>query len=76
MAALMIGLSIVVMLWSILLLVAVLATAAVVARMAAHLRDDSWARIAAQHGALRRREQHLMDGRAPGPVVDRDMEAS
>jgi hypothetical protein len=39
----------------VLLLVACLATGSVVARLAAHMRDDAWARISVQRDLLRRR---------------------
>jgi hypothetical protein len=45
-----------------LVLVCVLATGSVVARLAVHMRDESWARISSQQSGLRRREQEFFSG--------------
>lgn len=66
MAPLMIGL---VVLLVLLLLVGVLATGSVVARLAVHMRDDSWSRITAQYGFLRRKESALLVAVEKGTCV-------
>ena len=52
-----------------LLLVGVLATGSVVARLAVHMRDDAWARITDRNGDLRRKERELLDAFQNGTCV-------
>ena len=59
MTPLVVCLLIVLICWLALLLVALLATAVVVGRLARYARDDAWTRITDQHRSLRRREQFL-----------------
>jgi hypothetical protein len=50
----------------VLILAVSLATGAVVVRLAAYMRDESWSRLSAQSAWVRRRELRLLDTRTPG----------
>lgn len=59
-----------------LVLSCVLATASVVIRMAAHMRDESWSRITSQQRRLRDREEEVRACTVCGNHPSREWEAS